>query len=196
MTAARLLSLGFACTLLATLSVAAGATPLAGPCVPAAAYDPACDVNQDGQITVTDIQLTASHWNQSGTWLSDNQHNHLGQTWTGSNNTLKIEGSFGAPDDNAALRLTNMAPSGNGLDVPSAGYSGVSVGAAGSYGLSVISAGEDGVFIGNAGDAGVAVYYAAVDGVYEFRVGSPSSFHESAAKTASKWPAFRVMDCT
>ena len=26
--------------------------------------------------------------------MSDNDHNHLGQTWTGSNNSLKIDGSF------------------------------------------------------------------------------------------------------
>ena len=73
MKAGRLLSVVVACVLLATVSVAAGATPLAGPCAPGTAYDPACDANHDGQITVTDIQLTAGHWNQTGTWVSDNQ---------------------------------------------------------------------------------------------------------------------------
>jgi len=68
MKAARLLSLGIACTLLATVSVAAGATPLAGPCAPGTAYDPACDVDHDGDVDIYDIQLTAGHWGQTGTY--------------------------------------------------------------------------------------------------------------------------------
>ncbi len=68
MKAGRLLSLGIACTLLATLSVAAGAAPQAGPCAPGTAYDPACDVDHNGAIDVTDIQLTAGHWGQTGTY--------------------------------------------------------------------------------------------------------------------------------
>ena len=43
---------------------------------------PAMPIRTD-KSPVTDIQLTASHWNQTGTWVSDNQHDHLGQTWTG-----------------------------------------------------------------------------------------------------------------
>ena len=60
------------------------AAPLFGPCAPGAAYDSACDANHDGAVNVLDVQLTAGHWNQTGTWLSDNSHNHLGQTWTGT----------------------------------------------------------------------------------------------------------------
>ena len=37
-------------------------------CTQGAAYDPACDVNHDGMVDVLDIQLTAGHWNQTGTW--------------------------------------------------------------------------------------------------------------------------------
>jgi type 1 fimbria pilin len=66
------------------------ASPLAALCAPGAAYNPTCDVNQDGVVNVLDIQLTAGHWNQTGTFTSDNNHNHLGQTWTGANNPLKI----------------------------------------------------------------------------------------------------------
>ena len=68
------------------------AAPLSGPCAPGAAYDSACDANHDGTVNVLDIQLTAGHWNQTGTWLSDNGHDHLGQTWTGNNNPLKSKG--------------------------------------------------------------------------------------------------------
>ena len=68
---------------------------VSGPCAPGAIYESACDVDHDGDVDVFDIQLTAGRWGQTGTWLSDNDHNHLGQTWTGSNNPLKINGSFG-----------------------------------------------------------------------------------------------------
>ena len=49
-----------------------------GPCAPGAIYEPACDVDHDGDVDIFDIQLTAGRWNQTGTWISDNDHNHLG----------------------------------------------------------------------------------------------------------------------
>ena len=48
----------------------ASAAVLAGPCSPGAVYDPMCDVDHDGDVDVTDIQLTAGHWGQNGVWLS------------------------------------------------------------------------------------------------------------------------------
>ena len=163
MKAGRLLSLGFACVLLATLSVAAGATPLADPCTSTGGYDPACDANQDGQITVTDIQLTAGHWNQTGTWVSDNQHNHLGQTWTGSSNPLKLTGSYGTPEF-APLVLANT--SGYGLRVAAAASSGVFVNSAGTYGLHVNTATDDGLRVTSAGGNGVFVEDTDLNGIY------------------------------
>jgi hypothetical protein len=171
MKASKLISLTFVLILLATLTGAAGGAPLAGPCVPGAAYDPACDANQDGVITVNDIQLTAGHWNQTGTFLSDSNHTHLGQTWTGTNN-LKIQGAFSLPD-NAPLVLSNT--SGDGLDIPSAIFSGVDigsahtgvhVGSAGSNGLYVESAQANGVYIYSANNNGVTVASAGNDGMY------------------------------
>lgn len=54
---------------LASISGAVGAmahrlpdSPLVGGCIPGAAYDAACDANHDGAIDVTDLQLTAGHW--------------------------------------------------------------------------------------------------------------------------------------
>ena len=94
MNAHRLFSLILVLTLLATLTGAASSAPLAEPCVPGTGYDPACDVDQDGVITVNDLQLTAGHWSQTGTYVSDNNHTHLGQTWTGNNNPLILEGSL------------------------------------------------------------------------------------------------------
>jgi len=61
----------FLAVLLALLVIAAipsAAAPLAGPCAAGAAYDPACDVNHDGTIDIFDIQLTAGHWAQTGTY--------------------------------------------------------------------------------------------------------------------------------
>ena len=37
-------------------------------CAAGAVYDPACDVDHDGDVDVLDIQLAAGHWNQAGTW--------------------------------------------------------------------------------------------------------------------------------
>ena len=154
--------------LLALISLPTAAAPQAGPCGPGTTYDPACDVNHDNQINITDIQLTAGHWNQSGTWVSDNQHDHLGQEWTGTNNPLKLTGSFGAPDY-AALMVSNSA--GNGVRVSSVVGDGVSVQSTGLDGVYVISAGCDGMAVASAGD----------DGFYVESAGSPSAFSSSSA---------------
>lgn len=42
--------------------------PASTPCEPGATYDPACDVDHDGDVDVLDIQLAAGHWNQTGAW--------------------------------------------------------------------------------------------------------------------------------
>jgi hypothetical protein len=97
-----------------------------------------------------------------------NDHDHLGQTWTGSDNSLVISGTFGAPDY-AALVLGNTHASGDGLRVGSAGWDGVNVG----------SAGDDGVYVYSAGDDGVNVGYASDDGVRVHRAGNPSTATDS-----------------
>ena len=68
MKARRLLSVCVALGLLAMVSVAAASAPLASPCMSGGAYDPACDVDHDGTIDIYDIQLTAGHWAQTGTY--------------------------------------------------------------------------------------------------------------------------------
>lgn len=59
---------------LGTVGVAAQAPsrniPQVDGCIPGETYDPACDVNHDGVVDINDIQLTAGHWNQSGTYTS------------------------------------------------------------------------------------------------------------------------------
>ena len=128
--------------------------PQTGPCAPGAGYDAACDVDHDGDVDIFDVQLAAGHWSQSGMWMSDNQHNHLGQTWTGSDNPLEINGSFTA-SGLAALILNPSAGDGLRIDAPQ--DDGVYVASAGDRGLSVGSAGLDGVAVGIAGGDGVKV---------------------------------------
>ena len=70
-----------------------------GPCAPGAIYESACDVDHDGDVDIFDIQLSAGRWGQTGTWMSDNDHNHLGQTWTGANNPLVLDGIFNSWPD-------------------------------------------------------------------------------------------------
>ncbi len=175
--------------LTSTLSHGASA---AGPCAAGAVYDPACDVDHDGDVDIFDIQLTAGHWAQAGVWTSDNAHDHLGQTWTGANNPLQITGVFAAansaalmlsPSDGDALRITAQAGDGinvdstgdNGLYVRLAGDDGVYVSRAGvvpswissfaSNGFEVAGAEGDGLFVGRALANGVQVWDAGVNGV-------------------------------
>jgi hypothetical protein len=176
--AALLLVLAF--TLLA---VAPGtAAPLAGPCAAGAAYDPACDVNHDGVINVLDVQLAAGHWNRSGVYTSDNDHDHLGQTWTGNGGSgLKLEGSFGAPDYAPLVLSNNHASGGIGLIVTSAPTVGVRVTSVGTPsgagfstfkdGLQVSAAEGNGVFVGWADAAGVRVLSASQHGVDVYQAG-------------------------
>ncbi len=178
MTMRRLFTLALLLGLLTTAAATAAAphhttaAPLAGPCTPGAAYDPACDANQDGHITITDIQLAAGHWNQNGAFVSDNNHNHLGQTWTGSNNPLTIQGAFGAPSY-AVMTLNNSV--GHGLAISSVAIDGIYVGSAGYYGMVVNHSGQDGVYVGTAGN--------------------PSSTRPQPNRTASRSQAPRVTAC-
>lgn len=163
---------------LTLLAVAPGAaTPLATPCAAGAAYDPACDVNHDGVINVLDVQLAAGRWNQSGVYTSDNDHDHLGQTWTGSGGSgLKLEGSFGAPDYAPLVLSNNHVSGGSGLIVTSAPSVGVRVTSVGTPsgagfstfkdGLQVSAAEGNGVFVGWADAVGVRVLSAGQHGVH------------------------------
>ncbi len=138
--------------------------PFTAPCTLGAGYDPACDVDQDNDVDISDIQLTASRWGTAGTWVSDNNHNHLGQTWTGNNNPLTLNGTFGAPGF-AALVLSNSAASGDGLRIQSAGGDGVQVSSATGSGVYVESANGVGFQVNSAGTYGVATTNTTYDGV-------------------------------
>jgi hypothetical protein len=91
-------------------------------CTQGAAYDPACDVNHDGMVDVLDIQLTAGHWNQTGTWTG-------GDGWLlfGNAGTTPADNFLGttdrAPlvirtDDAERMRVTESGQVGIGTDSP------------------------------------------------------------------------------
>jgi len=157
MKAARLFSLVVAAILLTTLRGMSGAAPLAGPCAAGEAYDPACDVDHDSDVDIFDIQLTASHWSQYGAYVSDNNHDHLGQTWTGNNNPLKIEGSFAVFPNHFALQGKNTATNSIGVRGEanasgSVGVWGQSNANTGVYGLST-----SGIAVWGQSSSGVAI---------------------------------------
>lgn len=168
----KLFSLTVLLVLLTALTGAAGGAPLAGVCIPGGAYDPACDVDHDGDVDIFDVQLTAGHWSQNGVYVSDNNHNHLGQTWTGADNPITIQGSF-AGQGTPALTVGNSNSAGlglrvtaGGLNVSSAVYDGMSVGTVGGDGVYIYSAGQNGVRISSAGGYGLIVGHTAYDGVF------------------------------
>lgn len=142
------------------------ATPrdlVAGPCAPGAVYDPACDVDQDGDVDIFDIQLAAGHWNQSGAWVGDNNHDHLGQTWTGANNPLLINGSFTGNTSTSGAPLILSSTGGDGLRIQQAGTPPGSSNDGSSNGVEVAGAQGRGLYVGQSGD----------DGVYVAQTGAP-----------------------
>jgi hypothetical protein len=100
-------------------------------------------------------------------------HDHLGQTWTGSD-PLVINGTY----ENAPLILSN--DSGYGLQVISAGTNGIRVNSAGTNGFRVNSAGATGLRVGNAGVHGVAVDYAGAYGLLVSDAGENGLLVENA----------------
>jgi hypothetical protein len=129
----------------------------------------------------------------SATSVAHSDHNHLGQTWIGTDNSLEISGSFDTEADPAPLVLSNLTGHGlfinstdkSGVNVSSAGwdgfrvdwqvvldfrcsaaYYGVSIGSAGWAGILVNSTEGDGLHINSADDTGVAVVSAGDYGVW------------------------------
>ena len=81
----------------------------AAPCAFGASYDPTCDVDQDGDIDIYDIQLTASKWDQTG-------------TWTGGGDGWLLSGNAGTDPNTNYLGTTDGQPL---VIQPGGGYTGV-----------------------------------------------------------------------
>ncbi len=119
--------------------------PVSTPCAPGAAYDPACDVDHDGDVDVLDIQLAAGHWNQAGAWTG-------GDYWALGGNAGTTPGShFLGTTDNQALEVHVGDQRALLIQRNSDSYSPNLIG--GFLGNSV-SAGQDGATIGGGGSPG------------------------------------------
>ena len=123
----------------------ASQSPDVGVCLPGAGYTSGCDVDQDGDIDIFDIQRTAGRWNSSGVYTSG--HTHWGETWTGTSGS-------------AGLRLEHTAAGGftYGLYSQSASSEGI-----GLYGMATAASGGMGVYGRSNGAGGSGVYGAAVN---------------------------------
>ena len=148
------------------------AGPAVAACQPGAGYASGCDVDQDGDIDIFDIQLPAGRWNSSGTYTSS--HTHWGETWTSA------AGPHG-------LRLEHTAASGftYGLVAQSASSDGIGVygrataasgGTMGVYGRSdsVGGTGVYGAATGSGVSYGVQGYSASSSGYAGYFTGSGS----------------------
>ena len=121
-------------------------SPAVSACLPGAGYTSGCDVDQDNDIDINDIQLTAGRWNTSGAYTSG--HNHWGETWTGTGpHGLRLENTD-ASGTTYGLWGQSASTAGRGVY----GYASATGGATyGVYGENVAGAGA-GVF-GKAGSS-------------------------------------------
>jgi hypothetical protein len=129
-------------------------------CVAGGSYDPACDVDHNGDMNVTDLELVASHFGQIGTWTASGY-------WTQSGSDVYYDaGDVGIGTSSPSARLdVDAGGKGTGLRVSSAINHGVVVRNPGEIGVRVESTGDDGVWIYEAAFSGVHVASAGRDGV-------------------------------
>ncbi len=141
--------------------------PNVAACQPGAGYTSGCDVDQDGDIDVFDIQLTASRWSTSGPYTPG--HTHWGETWTGAGtgDGLRVEN---AAASGYAYGVTGQSASTNGRGVygyvsaasgTTFGVQGqsASTGGRGVFGLVTAGSGPtSGVFGESASSSGHGVY--------------------------------------
>ena len=141
-------------------------------------WECAADIDTDTTYTAGDgltlngtefsVQFSGSG---SSTAAARSDHDHLGQTWTGTDNPLILEGSYSfdpfatGEQKGAPLVLTNTDPLGYGLRITETGSNGVFVETAGAHGVSVGSAAGIGVLVGSAAGNGVHVISTGGDGV-------------------------------
>ncbi len=119
-------------------TVATNAASLIGPCSPSATYDPACDVDHDGNVDIVDIQLTAGHWNQAGTWTGGD-----GWALTGNAGTNPATNFVGTTDGQDLIIQPGAGRVGVGTTSPADGK--VHVAGDGGLALYATSMGADAV---------------------------------------------------
>ncbi len=126
------------------------AAPLLAPCAPGAAYDPTCDVNHDGVVNVLDIQLTAGHWNQTGTWTGG------GDGWllTGNAGTNPTTNFIGTTDGQPLVIQPAGGNTGIGTSTPNARFNVVGTSWFQGDSTPLPAAAGKGIAIGFAGEQG------------------------------------------
>lgn len=140
--------------------------PEVAACLPGAGYASGCDVDQDNDIDIFDIQLTAGRWNTSGAYTSS--HTHWGETWTGTGlNGLRLENTFasgfayalyGQSDSTAGRAIYCEATAAGGTTYGVYGKSNSTSGR-GVYGVAAAASGAtQGVYGAVASTAGSGVY--------------------------------------
>ena len=111
--------------------------PTVGACAAGAGYASGCDVDQDGDIDIADVQLTAGRWNTSGAYTSG--HNHWDETWIGTGpHGLRLENTD-ASGTTSGLWGQSASTAGRGVYGLASASSG---GATGVYGESGSTAGR------------------------------------------------------
>ncbi|MEI2692000.1 MAG: hypothetical protein V9H69_20755 [Anaerolineae bacterium] len=144
--------------------------PEVGVCLSGAGYASGCDVDQDGDIDIFDIQRTAGRWNSSGVYTAG--HTHWGESWTDASGLhgLRLEhtassgftyGLYGQSASSEGIGLvgrTTASTGGMGVYGRSDGAGGYGV-----YGAAAGSSGENyGVFGYSASSGGYAGYFTGV----------------------------------
>lgn len=170
-------------------------------CVAGDTYDPACDVDHNGDINVVDLELVASRWGQSGTWTSsglwsqagDNIHYNSGNVGIGTSfpiSRLHVDAGgsgTGVRIDSAGIDgVWIISADWNGVQIDSAGCSGVQIDSAGTHGVRIDSADFNGVQIGSTGIDGVEIDSASANGVQIKTAGANGVKIDSAAANGVK----------
>ncbi len=121
-------------------------------------YSAGAGLNLNG--TSFSVQFSGSG---SASRAARSDHDHLGQTWSGTDTPLILEGAYSpnpfavGAQRGAPLVLTNTDLEGYGLRITEAGYHGITVESSGHNGVDVGSAGQNGVNVDSAGNFGINV---------------------------------------
>lgn len=88
--------------------------PTVAACPAGSGYASGCDVDQDNDIDILDVQRTAGHWNSTGVFTPG--HTHWGETWTGAtvghglflDNTAASDTAYGLSARSASTNGTGV----------------------------------------------------------------------------------------
>ncbi len=127
--------------------------PAVAVCLPGSGYTSGCDVDQDGDIDIFDIQLAAGHWGQTGPWssgswdLTGNAGTMPGTHFLGTTDLKALELRV---DGQRALRLEPIASPPDGT--PTGGAATPNV--IGGHADNAVTTYVQGAAIGGGGSAG------------------------------------------